>query len=251
MADDPVRNAPKFSVKAPGTFPIVFDAILDITWIVGDTMCLQLSREAQFGSGVNEIRFVITDEMARGSRLVAPSLQTSLSAGRWYFRGMIMSPEGNSPWSDTVTDELPPYATLGAQVLQQIAETRSLLEELSTVPEQVGHNRPPAEIGLPPYSEADRDDLLEAIASAERHISSNQPANTALKAAASTLQSKAQKFSSWIVKKGDLAVDETIKWAVPVGIGVLILQWPNLIASLKALADNLHRYAEMIASVAG
>jgi hypothetical protein len=95
---------------------------------------------------------------------------------------------------------------------ESLATLTEILPLLPTAPETLGHNAPPEEIGLPPYTDEDAHDAQQAIAEANAAPGEAEPDASNLVALSHRFEGWAQKIGSfYFAKKADLAVDEVIK----------------------------------------
>lgn len=114
-------------------------------------------------------------------------------------------------------DPLETTATVTREdVLAQIESLKGQLAELPIRSGQIGHNRPPEEIGAPPYDERDRAEIQVLLNEAEKEISSQTPDEEKLARSTSRLEEFAITAIKYAGSKVDLAINESIKKGVPI-----------------------------------
>ena len=122
---------------------------------------------------------------------------------------------------------------LVAEIQERLDTIERLIPELPKAPTSVGHNRPPEEIGLPPYSEETEAELETFIRDTRGQLARENPNKEALRQSEAGFRDLATKIIAWLGRKADLTIDETIKNGVRAGI------WGAMSAALLGAADNL------------
>lgn len=101
-----------------------------------------------------------------------------------------------------------------AGILRRLTEVERRLDEIPARSPRLGHNNPPEDIGLPPYTEEERALVKGAIRTAREQLQATAPDVARLRSAQETMRQVAAKMLSWCAGKADLAIDEFIKQAV-------------------------------------
>jgi hypothetical protein len=164
--------------------------------------------------------------------------------------------DGTTEWAPTDTGdyyEHPGYdaeATasdrLGQQLKEQIFDRLNALEaviaELPGLPGNIGHNAPPSEIGLPPYTEEDASEVAAAIHDTRAALADETSDPETLARLSGRFAGWGAKIGVWLTKKGDLAVDEFIKNAIKAGT------WATAFGLLGEVAHGLMDLAKHLLS---
>lgn len=228
----------------PGTYPPAFEMNLGVTLITGDTLIFEASPNEDFFPPVVANAIVLTGT----ERKLSHGLQGRLSSGRWYFRTRIEAERGNSVPSNVVSDVMPPIASLSSQLFAEVGALRSQLANLPTFPGNLGHNNPPEDIGLPPYSEKDRDALNQVVDVLLQAIKKGEHEPATFAGAAAPVKSVSEKLGAWLLKKADLAVDEAIKKGAGVGGLVLLVQFETFKHQLDKVLGLLSKLLRLLTS---
>jgi hypothetical protein len=131
-------------------------------------------------------------------------------------------------------------AQLGAQILMRLDELEHVIQSLGARPNSMGHNQPPDDIGLPPYSEEDRQVLAATIDETRTELQSPAPDAAKLATLSSRFRRVGALVGAWLAKKADLAVDEAIKTSIKAA------SWTAAVALLTDLGDDLIALAKLI-----
>ncbi len=135
-------------------------------------------------------------------------------------------------------------ASTKLSILSGVGELRKTLVELPTRPDAVGHNGPPVDIGLPPYSEKDKKDIDVLLIDVEDAVSDENQDATTLEKLAQKLMDYGSRALTYAGQKADLAVDETIKTGIKAGSGAgLFYLFGN---DAVALAKSILNFAEKL-----
>lgn len=133
-------------------------------------------------------------------------------------------------------------AILSQQILGRLDQLEAQLAELQVTPDNIGHNRPPEEIGLPPYEDGDQRELRSAIAETRSELAVPEPDAKKLAMLSARFGKIGKAIGKWLAGKADLIVDEAIKRSVQA------LCWTAACATLVQLSDELARLAEQLMS---
>lgn len=129
-------------------------------------------------------------------------------------------------------------AALAAQALERLDALEAIVASLPVRPVQLGHNAPPDDIGLPPYTEEDEREVLSSIAEARAVVTAPEPNAAELATLSRRFEGWGTKIAAWFGKKADLAVDELIKNSVRA------LTWSQAAAAFTATAEVLLELAK-------
>lgn len=104
-----------------------------------------------------------------------------------------------APHPDRVVD----IEGLEADFREKLSELKELASKLPTSPRGIGGNQPPEDIGLPPYQEADREEVREALQTLDMPIEEIPTATQDVAAAAERLRSRGQLIAEFFARHGD------------------------------------------------
>lgn len=119
------------------------------------------------------------------------------------------------------------------EISEQLDTIERLLPQLPKAPTGVGHNMPPEEIGLPPYNDETEAELKRQMLIVRGQLEFQDPNREVLRQSESGFRLLAAKIISWVGRKADLVVDETIKAGIKAGI------WGTVGWALLETADKL------------
>jgi len=145
------------------------------------------------------------------------------------------------PDPDDVVDPVAQAATsqaLTSQILDRLATLETIISALPGTAGNVGHNAPPAEVGIPPYADEDARGIRAAIAETRVELAGAAPDPAKLATLSQRFKRYAAKIGSWAAKKGDLAVDETIKNVIKA------VSWASALGLLGEVAHGLLELAK-------
>lgn len=106
------------------------------------------------------------------------------------------------------------------------------------------HNHPPELIEDPLLSSAEYKSVMQAITELRSEIRDQQPDSANIVKQASTLHKAAIAVMKWIARKADLAVDQAIKWGVPLGLGYAFTHPVEIRDKLFKVADTALTWAQ-------
>jgi hypothetical protein len=96
-------------------------------------------------------------------------------------------------------------------VVAAVDEISALLVALPTFDGSIGHNKPPEDVGVPPYSTEDRDFLQREIAEIKRLVLSKDTNFDKIQDKTQKIETRYQKIGDWLLKKVELFADESLK----------------------------------------
>ena len=132
---------------------------------------------------------------------------------------------------------------LTASALERLDALEAIVASLPSMPSQLGHNYPPDAIGVPPYSDEDREAAGAAIADARAELAGSSPDPIALASLARRFDGWGAKIAAWLGRKADLAVDEAIKNSIRA------VTWTQAAGAFAATAEILlHLAKHLLAS---
>lgn len=120
------------------------------------------------------------------------------------------------------------------RLIASLPELQRQLSSLQTRPDEIGHNQPPEEIGLPPYADEDIKEISRLLETTKDNILLDKPVLSLVGICVSKLADFAEKALKYGAAKIDLAIDEAIKWGIPIAGAYL------------AFGDNLRNFAESL-----
>lgn len=129
-------------------------------------------------------------------------------------------------------------AQLTAAALKRLDALEAIIAELPRVPAQLGHNSPPDEVGIPPYSDEDRETVRATIVEARAALADPAPDARELATLGRQFERWGAKIMAWLGKKADLAVDEVIKNSIRA------VTWTQAAGAAAATADILLHLAK-------
>lgn len=132
---------------------------------------------------------------------------------------------------------------ISSRILERLAALEKIVQGLPPTPISIGHNAPPEDIGLPPYSNEDRSSLFATITETRQLVETASPETEKLKLLATRFDGFGSKLGGWLAKKGDLAVDELIK------SGVKAISWAGAVSLMAYLAADLADLARAMLSL--
>lgn len=127
---------------------------------------------------------------------------------------------------------------LERRILDGLSDLERQLHELPT---NYGHNGPPDEVGVPPYTDDDRQTLIKIVVISRAEVGSPEPSLEKLAEAESKFADVAAKVGKWLGRKADLAVDQAIKYGVP------LLAFAQFYETLQKLAGQIAAYLNLLA----
>jgi len=139
--------------------------------------------------------------------------------------------EGEPP-----ADDAEVTAHIAIEIKVRIDELESLLSSLPKMPLSLGHNMPPDEIGLPPYTEDTEEEIHNHLGAIQGELGVETPDKDLLRQSENGLREIAAKITSWLGRKADLVVDEAIKASVKAGV------WGALGLALIGVAKKVGEY---------
>jgi hypothetical protein len=137
--------------------------------------------------------------------------------------------------------ELPEAAAALTQViLSRLDQLEVAIKELKPTSSKIGHNAPPEEIGVPPYTEEDQADIVATIRETREELQTAVPDTDRLAAFSIKFTRLGSKIGPWLAAKADLAADELIKRSIQVGTLACVVDL------FEGLGDDLMRLAELL-----
>ena len=122
---------------------------------------------------------------------------------------------------------------LVAQLQAELDDLEAHIEALPVSPGNVGHNMPPEEIGLPPYTDETRAELVRSIEVVRTELESEEPNRTVLEDTENRFRNIGSQILKWTAQKADLAVDEAIK------SGIRAFTWTSFAAGILSIAGKI------------
>ena len=153
------------------------------------------------------------------------------------------NPHGDYYEHPDVSDASSPDVTaaLTQAARDRLAELEEIVALLPGVPAALGHNEPPEDIGLPPYSEEDVQEARSAVVQTRKALAEPSPSPAELETFARRFDGWGNKIAHYLGKKADLAVDELVKNSVRV------VTWSKAAAAFAAVASTLYALAKHLA----
>lgn len=148
--------------------------------------------------------------------------------------------EHPKPEDETSAQSAPQIAELTRDILDRLAQLEATVAALPTSPSNLGHNQPPEDIGLPPYTDEDAGEITTAIVETRAALQAPAPDPAEVARLSTRFEVLRTKIGPWLAKKGDLAVDKLIEnsiaaftWAKAFGlVGSIVLLLKELSHSL-------------------
>lgn len=118
------------------------------------------------------------------------------------------------PDPDGPSESTADLGELTASALERLSALEAIVAALPGLPSQLGHNAPPTEVGVPPYTDEDARAAKAAIIEVRTALESGNPDAIELETIARRFDGWGAKITPWLAKKADLAVDELINNSV-------------------------------------
>lgn len=113
---------------------------------------------------------------------------------------------------DETAPQLPSQAPqLTSEILDRLMQLEAAFTSLPTTPANLGHNQPPDEIGLPPYTDEDAREVRATIVETRTALLDSAPDPVELSRLSTQFECLGAKIGPWLAKKGDLVVDKLIE----------------------------------------
>lgn len=135
----------------------------------------------------------------------------------------------DAPTGASITEER--RAEIALTILKKLEDLERRLDDLPTG--RLGHNEPPNDIGIPPYSEDDKTDIKIVIETVRGQVSENPPETGELIKAQQKFRHHATRILRWLAGKADLAVTEAVKAAAKGTV------WGGIITLMFDIADEI------------
>lgn len=119
------------------------------------------------------------------------------------------------------------------------------IEELSSEVFGIGHNNPPDDIDLEEESVPPPLLLWEPVEELRREASSSSPNVKAVEKAVGVLRSLIVASGKWLMKRGEVAADELVKWGVRIGIATVLAK-PETLEAAKKLLELATKWLEAL-----
>jgi hypothetical protein len=170
----------------------------------------------------------------------------------WFRRLSSISSDGTIEWAPTSSGDFYEHpdpepdseanaaltAALTGRILERLDRLEEIVAALPGLPGNIGHNVPPSDVGLPPYGEGDAAAMASTIAETRVELAQAEPDPARLASFSRHFDGWGRNIGAWLVKKGDLAVDEFIK------NGVKVVTWTGAFALFSEVARDLIALAQ-------
>ncbi len=148
--------------------------------------------------------------------------------------------EHPDPEDETPEPAPPQAAALTRDILDRLEQLEAAVTALPTSPNNLGHNQPPEDIGLPPYTDEDAGEITTTIAETRTALEAPAPDPVEVARLSTRFEALRAKIGPWLAKKGDLAVDKLIETSIPlIGWGYILDQFGDVSGMLRKLAQIL------------
>lgn len=134
----------------------------------------------------------------------------------------------------------PQTAALTVEILDRLAQLEAAVAALPTSPTNLGHNQPPEDIGLPPYTDEDADEISVAIVETRTALEAPVPDPVEVTRLSTRFEALRAKIGPWLAKKGDLAVDKLIEQSVSG------LKWGTVLGLFGDVSGLLKKLAQIL-----
>lgn len=140
----------------------------------------------------------------------------------------------------TVAPSSPQAAVLTREILDRLGQLEAAVAALPTSPANLGHNQPPDDIGLPPYTDEDASEISATIVEARAALEASAPDPVEVTRLSTRFETLRAKLVPWLAKKGDLAVDKLIEHTIPA------LTWGTMLSLFGDVSGLLKKLAQIL-----
>lgn len=131
-------------------------------------------------------------------------------------------------------------AALTRDILDRLAQLEATVTTLPTSPTNLGHNQPPDDIGLPPYTDEDAGEIKTTIVETRAALEAPAPDPAEVTRLSTRFEALRAKIGPWLAKKGDLAVDKLIEHSISG------LKWGTVLGLFSDVSGLLKKLAQVL-----
>ena len=111
------------------------------------------------------------------------------------------------------------------------------------------HNHPPELVEPDPIAQSDLSLVVKAVVELKLDLREERPDPVKLEEKATLFRRVAGAIAAWCVRKADAAVDSTIQWGVPIGLGWLATKPQEVLAALDSVAEAALAWANYLTTL--
>ena len=148
--------------------------------------------------------------------------------------------EHPDPQDETLPPQSSQVTEITIEILDRLNRLEAAVAAMPTTPANVGHNQPPDEIGLPPYTDQDASDVGAAIAETRTALQDPAPDPVELSRLSTRYEALRAKIGPWLAKKGDQAVDKFIEHSIPA------LTWGGIFTLFGDVSGLLKKLVQLL-----
>lgn len=148
--------------------------------------------------------------------------------------------EHPDPQDDAPETASPHAAALTQDILDRLEQLEAAVAALPTSPTNLGHNQPPEDIGLPPYTDEDAGEITTTIVETRAALEAPAPDPVEVTRLSTRFEALRAKIGPWLAKKGDFAVDKLIENSISG------LKWGTVLGLFSDVSGLLKKLAQVL-----